>query len=135
MNTEKTIIGIVSLVLFFGFVWYMLELTNSAEPQWTRTVYLFNGVEAIAFAAAGFFFGREVHRERAETAEKRAETEEQLASDLQKKGVELAAQVRASLASRIRTAMYGKLGEEAQHLNEGDDRLVNLANTLFPRPQ
>ena len=42
------------------------------EEEWARLVYLLSGVEAIAFAAAGYFFGREVNRARAEAAEEDA---------------------------------------------------------------
>jgi hypothetical protein len=46
-----------------------------AEPSdlaWSRRMYVFSAVEAIAFAAVGWLFGKEVHREQAHAAEKRA---------------------------------------------------------------
>jgi hypothetical protein len=51
----------------------MIHITPTAdERHWTRATYLFGSVEAIAFAAAGFLFGREVHRQQAAKAEQRA---------------------------------------------------------------
>jgi hypothetical protein len=53
-------------------------------------VYIFGSVEAIAFTAAGYFFGKEVHRERAENAEKSAEKnrEKADAADAQRSAAE-----------------------------------------------
>lgn len=49
--------------------------TRATETIWSRWHQLFAGVEALALAAAGFFFGREVNRARAESAERRADSE------------------------------------------------------------
>ncbi|ADD27261.1 hypothetical protein [Meiothermus ruber] len=65
-------LGAVVLLGFAALVVYMLGLLTADETTWGRALYLFAGVEAIAFAAAGYLFGREVHRARAEQAEARA---------------------------------------------------------------
>jgi hypothetical protein len=70
-------IGLVAMAAFGWFVYYLIHNLGAGEPQWSRAVYIFGGVEAVAFAAAGFFFGKEVHRERAETAESEAKTANQ----------------------------------------------------------
>ncbi|GIW25132.1 hypothetical protein [Meiothermus sp.] len=70
-------IGVAVLIGFALLVVYMLSLLASSETTWSRALYVFAGVEAIAFAAAGYFFGREVHRGQAEMAEWRARQAEQ----------------------------------------------------------
>jgi hypothetical protein len=46
--------------------------TAANELTWTRTVYALTPIETIAFAAVGWLFGREVHRQEAEHAQIRA---------------------------------------------------------------
>ncbi|MCX8088981.1 MAG: hypothetical protein ACK40N_12480 [Meiothermus ruber] len=65
-------LGMAVLLGFAALVVYMLGLLTADETTWSRALYLFAGVEAIAFAAAGYVFGREVHRNRALEAEARA---------------------------------------------------------------
>jgi hypothetical protein len=65
-------IAVVALVLFAVAVLYMMHYVSEEEKEWSRRVYVFGALEAIAFAAAGFFFGKDVNRERAETAEDEA---------------------------------------------------------------
>jgi len=73
----KYLIAIAALVGFSWFIIYLIgKTTNASELEWTRAVYLLSGVEAVAFAAAGFIFGREVNRQRAEKAEQRASKSE-----------------------------------------------------------
>jgi hypothetical protein len=125
------VVAILALVFFVWFIYYMLGLKASPEGEWTRSVYLFAGVEAIAFAAAGFLFGREVNRQQAENSEINAQR---------------AANGRA-LAEVIRTKRdsspggedgggggFGALGPEeaAQVWHRDIDELANLADRLFP---
>lgn len=66
-----------AILIFFGILLlYLLRQIGLPQEQWERTVYLLNGVEAIAFAATGYLFGKEVNRQRAEKAEQRAEESE-----------------------------------------------------------
>lgn len=81
-------IAVLALVGFVCFILYMLGLKSSSELEWTRSVYLFSGVEAIAFAAAGFLFGKEVHRKRAESAEGRSEKAENEATTSRAEAIE-----------------------------------------------
>lgn len=58
------------------------------EVVWARATWAFGAIEAIAFAAAGFLFGKEVNRERADKAEegkKKAEDEKDIAEAAKKK--------------------------------------------------
>jgi hypothetical protein len=85
---------------------------GTAELEWARLQYLFNGVEALAFAAAGFFFGREVNRGRAEAAEGRATAETKRAT----RAEATTAQVHARgqiLSEQLRQLADGAGGEES----------------------
>jgi hypothetical protein len=82
------LIAIIVLYVFWSLIRMMMGMTAVPELQWNRAAYLFNGVEAVAYAAAGFLFGREVHRSRAEQAEHRATTEEERATEATKKATE-----------------------------------------------
>lgn len=75
------IVGVVALVVFVVFVFYLMGRVSDTEQQWSRLVYLFGGVEAVAFAAAGYFFGKEVNRERADKAEDKAKNAEDKAQE------------------------------------------------------
>lgn len=71
----------VVLIAFAVVLGYMIHIAGSADDKlWTRSTYLFGSIEAIAFAAAGFIFGKEVHRQQAANAEKRANVAEEKAS-------------------------------------------------------
>src|SRR6185369_4528360 len=94
MDLLKFLIAVAAMLAFGWFVYHLLGQTKLEEKEWSRTVYLFQGVEAIAFAAAGFMFGKEVHRQRADKAEKRAEKNEEGAA----KGKALADLVKAKAA-------------------------------------
>src|ERR1051325_3701224 len=84
------VVAIVVLYFFWTQLKSMMSLAqaNAAEPLWSRSAYIYGGVEAIAFAAAGFLFGREVHRKRAEEAEKRADDNQQQADQAKTKATE-----------------------------------------------
>ncbi len=46
-------------------IWMFRHLGNT---NWDRSVYVFGAIEALAFSGAGFLWGKEVHREAAQTA-------------------------------------------------------------------
>jgi hypothetical protein len=78
-GTIATVLGVIALVAFFFSAYYLAKHIGDGQQQWDRLVYIFGGIEAVAFAAAGYFFGKEVNRARAETAEKKAEDAEKTA--------------------------------------------------------
>ena len=82
------VIAVIVLYVFWDLVKTMMGKTQVPELEWNRAAYLFAGVEAIAYAAAGFLFGREVHRQRAEQAERRASSEQARATEAVKKAAE-----------------------------------------------
>ena len=76
------IIAIGVLIAYGFFIYFLIGKADAKELDWSRLIYLFSGVEAIVFAAAGFLFGREVNRKRAENAEeekKHAESQKEVA--------------------------------------------------------
>ena len=65
-----TVIGFGAFALFVYLIFRLLGIVNTKEElEWTRSVYLLSGVEAILFSATGYFFGEKASRERAESAE------------------------------------------------------------------
>ena len=77
------------VLVFVVFNVYLLCRTGSADLEWARAIYLLHGLESIAFVATGFLIGRDVHRRRAEQAEKAVQNAQESA---------VAAQVRATQA-------------------------------------
>lgn len=140
------VVAVVILLIFVGFAIYVLGLTDTQEPQWSRAVYVLGGIEAIAFAAAGFLFGTEVNRRRAENAEERvtgAENRANAAQDGARKGEALAAQVIAkneAWQGDKGESVYGGLGDEeaetATKTTQAElDELAKVAKTLFPESE
>src|SRR5205807_7563782 len=75
------VVGLLVLAGFASVVVFMLSTVSaSSDATWARTLQVFGSVEALAFGAAGFFFGREVHRERAVRAEEHAKVSDKKAS-------------------------------------------------------
>jgi uncharacterized protein HemX len=68
-----TLLAIVVVGGYIGLLLWLPSQLNVDEKAWTRITWIVKGFEAIVFAAAGFLFGRQVNRERAEKAEQRAE--------------------------------------------------------------
>jgi hypothetical protein len=116
---------------------------------WTRAAYLLGGVEAIAFAAAGYFFGREVNRQRAESAEEQADQAgqqaeqarsaaleaEKRATEAETKGKSLKAAIaaEASAAPEAGVVAFGPPGEGQVSATPGAiTKLATLADQLFP---
>jgi hypothetical protein len=64
-GSQAALSAVVALLVLAGFAWVyysMLQQTGASETVWARSVYLYAGIEAMAFGAAGFFFGKEVTR-------------------------------------------------------------------------
>jgi hypothetical protein len=66
-------------VVFSGIAIALFFLADATDPAWSHYLYLLNGIQAIAFAGAGFLFGKEVNRGRAEVAEQTADQQRQRA--------------------------------------------------------
>lgn len=132
-------VGAFALLLYFGMVFYLMGHTTLPDNQWTRSIYLFSGIETIAFAAAGFLFGREVNRARAEGAEGRARAESQRATAAQREATEATVKGQV-LTRRLRDLADAPPGGDAGARGVGVDpppfdplrQLADEAQRLFP---
>jgi hypothetical protein len=150
---------IVAILILIGFAWLIMylmgEAQDASELEWTRAMYLLNGVEAVAFAAAGFLLGREVHRQQAEKAEERATEANQQADnaketaaqaetramEMKTKAESLKAAIEAKAAAQPRQTQppgverFGPAGapQQAGALSNADVlELQVMAEKLFP---
>lgn len=135
---------ILGLLLMVGFVWFMIYMIGQIgleELKWTRLVYLLTGIEAVAFAAAGYFFGGEAGRKQAETAQQNADEANEENQAAQEDNAELAANQRAmhtmikTKAQRLRKTGSGRLSGNAQPATGAQDwdELEQMAEALLKR--
>ncbi|MDN5796980.1 MAG: hypothetical protein L0H79_14640 [Intrasporangium sp.] len=113
------------------------------ENQWLRTVFVIQGLEAIAFTAIGWLFGREVHRGEAAASKEQAGEAKQEAQEARARsevagrdGWRLAEAIRARAEVAVPAQTDG--GDENAPAGEppfaerGLASLKSLADTLFP---
>jgi len=145
ISTPAMVVAILVLVAFGGLLAYLFSISSAAsETLWNRSIFLYGGVEALAFAAAGFLFGKEVHRAQAENAEQRAEektreAERQAtkAATAEANGRSLAKVIEAKAnppaAATSRYASIGKVDPTVELLMRSDlAELHQVARQLFP---
>ena len=141
------IVAAVVVVLYFGLLIYLLSEVYTDDKTWARELQLLGGFEAIAFTAAGYLFGREVNRKRADNAEERAGDAEKRAEEAKAeaatqtaKGKALAAAVETKAANRTPTPGVGG-GGALEQLGPGTatniadpslQELADLSRRLFP---
>jgi flagellar basal body-associated protein FliL len=139
------VIAVVVLAAFAVLIAYMMLHLESDETTWTRALYLYGGVEAIAFAAAGFLFGKEVSREQVDKAENQAESArqdsrqaQQQANDAQQKAAtseaktrHIVAAVQAQAAGQTQQSKaYGMLGVPKEQTDAVQAALQQLVQTV-----
>ncbi len=134
------IIAIVFLAILFIIIFVLFGRTaNSTELDWQRSVYLLTGVEAVAFAAAGYLFGRDVHRGTAAEAQKRADEAEERASEETERANRGEAQVdRATNRERQAVAVADQNTRAASVYRERFGAVkakVERMNTRYSRPE
>ena len=117
-------VAVVAILLYVGADIFLFMKLDVLKEQWDKAIFLYKGLEAIALAGAGFLFGREVHRERAESAEKRADRNEEGV----KNGQKLAGAIKVS-AQQAHIAGIAAAGATPQ---TGLAALEKLADKLFP---
>jgi len=148
-------IAIVVVYVVFAVFAFARADEQLAENDWSRSVYVLLGVEAIAFTAVGWLFGREVHRGEAQSAkqnaaqakaeekEQRSKTEDakdreadarERAVEAEVKGRTLADAVRASSGGLPPTGGDERGRDRETPLPGGPpaDPLRDLADRLFP---
>lgn len=152
-------IAIVFAYVVFVLLAFVRADDKLPETDWSRSVYVLLGVEALAFTAVGWLFGREVHRGEAQEAQKHADEAKHVAT-LEKDRADTAKDAAAQERSRADAAQTkGRILAKAVHsLTEpeetggGDERspaggrtrgidgpaagstqaLRNIADDLFP---
>jgi hypothetical protein len=65
-------VALISCVAYLVFVGVMVVARGSTDVVWSRLVFLFGSLQALAFAAAGALWGTSVQQERVASAERRA---------------------------------------------------------------
>jgi len=141
MTDEKTESGLTGVALYAALVvmaaWLVLLTwlafhTGMNETQWARLGSVLGSLEAVAFAAAGAFFGTTVQKQRVQEANERADK----AAQTSKENLQAAANGRAlatAVKARAATAVKGiERVSVVEGLGCADDALVALANKLFP---
>ncbi len=88
---SPVVVGIACAVLlgYGGVTWFLFRNVGVPSETWTRYTFLLGGIEAIAFAAVGYLFGKEVHRQQAEKAEKRAQDAQVEVAAVNKRAVDV----------------------------------------------
>jgi hypothetical protein len=122
---------LIVLAYFAGLILLFVTQINVPDNIWTRTTYLVGGLEAIVFAATGYLFGREVHRDQAAKAEQRATRSESDAAS----GKTLAENIRSKDNKQAhKSDYYGTLGPPQMAVVADADfkELADMANRLFP---
>ncbi|HEX6518837.1 MAG TPA: hypothetical protein VF070_02325 [Streptosporangiaceae bacterium] len=125
------IVAVAAILVWVGFIIAMALSTNASDNQWTRLVYVFGSVEAIAFAAAGALFGVTVQRDRVEKAEKVAEQNAQdAASGRALAAVNLADE--GQIVQRDGGSVFESYGPDDAKDAEIRRRHATAARRLFP---
>ena len=154
-------VAILILLVFVFFAWWMVDHSDDSvkEEVWNRRLIVFSAVEAIAFTAIGWVFGREVHRSEVNTAKQQGEAAKQdaaaakqdadkarvdagekavAAATEQAKGEALALAVKTSAASapgvpeHMRAELVGITGASLGAQESQLTSLQELAARLYP---
>ena len=103
--------------------------TDVAAEQWMRMTYIYNGVEAIVFAAAGFIFGSAVQSPRVYEAKAEAASAQAAAESEAARGRAVAEQV-------IENSSGGKQDDDGRESggkgNSANQNLEVMVRALYP---
>lgn len=141
---------IFAIIIGVAFAWFVIflmgQVTSDNEIWWGRRIFLFGAVEAIAFTAIGWVFGREVHREQAAradaaTADAKKAAEDAAAAGASGRALRDAIQAKADNAGPNATQVAALLFSSQEPpetdsfsplLTTDIDELADLARRLFP---
>lgn len=76
MSTDRMFVAAAVILGVFAILYGVMvyaALALATEPEWSRLLVLYSGVEAIGLAAAGALLGTRIQKERVVGAEKRAD--------------------------------------------------------------
>lgn len=118
---------------YLAFVVVMIAVRDSSETTWSRLIFLFGSLQALAFAAAGALWGTSVQQERVAAAEKKADESAGDASN----GRALAAVIKADARSVVDQPEVTYRGGSPGTPGAGNDvgavrRHADIASELFP---
>ena|SRR5215469_3133439 len=130
MSMLTAVIAIALLVAYLVFIALQWKATAQNATSWSRHQELLDGLQALAFAAAGALFGTTVQRQVTNKAEERASSAETKAAqnerDAEKgRALQRAIEVRAAHGPRERDAMRGG---QAQQVDNVLSELAGLAS-------
>ena len=69
-------VGIFLILVCLSYMGFLVNKSDDTDPQWSHLIYVYGGVEAIAFSVVGAFFGTTVQRSQVEDANAKAEAAE-----------------------------------------------------------
>lgn len=143
-HSPSTVVLIVaaSVLLCFGImVVALLRVAGgSSETTWSRLVFIYSGVEAIVFAAAGAIFGTQIQRSQTVAAEQRTAVAESEAQDALRKAEDKAKDANAGVALRhaieaeysVKRQSTHAMGRPEQGL--GGSKVGSRPPTISPEP-
>jgi len=94
----------VVLAAFLALAWYLTAGADVPDGVWKNRVFVFSSVEALVFTAAGWVFGKEVHRSQVEATREDARTAKQDAAAAREQGEAAAATAAAERAKGMQLA-------------------------------
>lgn len=147
-DSLAAVVAVCGLLVFLILVILMFAQRGGSQTAWDRLVYLLTGVEAVAFAGAGWVFGKEVHRGEVQRAENQVKTEKQRADQAQEdaRDANKTAQAERLRGARIAQAVQTASAQVRQPARRGGetdvsasiaganvlDSVADLARRLYP---
>jgi hypothetical protein len=64
--------AIFAIAVWIGFSIFLIAKAGTNETEWTRIVWVFGSIQAVAFAAAGALFGTSVQQQNVNNAQQQA---------------------------------------------------------------
>lgn len=123
-DSLAAVVAVCALLIFLALVLLMFLERGSSETTWSRLVYLLTGLEAVAFAGAGWIFGKEVHRAEAQRAEQEVQTERQRASDSEDRAQKASEVVHAEQVRGARLVQAVETAQAQQSTRSGEEREI-----------
>lgn len=140
MELATIILGSVLITVLLLFVFILFSNRSMQDKEWARSVHLLAVLEALAFAAGGYFFGKEVNRKRAENAEvnakealTKAKSKEEETRDIKEKANKIALKVKSGLSTfpSVPGMAGNRIFGHTQYQNFANeiDELINLTKS------
>jgi len=131
---KDTIGCLVTLLAFFAFIGFMgiiaflLMRGTMDNSKWVQYTYLMSGLETITFTAIGWLFGKEVHRQQAQQAERRADLMEHMAMEAMQT---VANEAKRADIEKMKRKMLEKGVMDHAH-ERGMQPLVAMVKSFYP---